>query len=191
MNGQQCKYRPDLRIYHASAKGNGCALKMNLHPAHDDSDGCIMAVFANQMSVGDRRLPEPTYSRFDWENAVVVKLDFNDLCKMLQVLRGECESIEDGKGLYHVSAKANTVINLRHMIEPVSGYMFEVSRTMNDGSAPRRAHILLANHEALGIAEAIAGSLAIISFGIPMLVPHDTSAYKAEARRAADAGAAA
>jgi hypothetical protein len=191
MNEMPGKYRPDLRIYHANGKGTGCALKLNLHPAHDDSDGCIMAVFANQISVGDRNLPAPTFSRFDWENAIAVKLDFNDLCRMLQVFRGECESIEDGRGLYHVSAKANTVINLRHTVEPVSGYMFEVSRSMNDGGAPRRAHILLAKHEALGIAESIAGSLAVVSFGIPMLVPHDTSAYKAEARRAANAGAAA
>ena len=185
------KYRPDLRIYHASAKGTGCALKMNLHPAHDDCDGCIMAVFANQLTVGDRNLPQPTFSRFDWENAIAVKLDFNDLCMMLQVFRGECESILDGKGLFHRTAKASTVINLRHMVEPVSGYSFEVSRTMSDGSAPRRAHIMLANHEALGLAEAIAGSLAVVSFGIPMLQSHDTSAYREEARRTVNAETAA
>ena len=33
------QYRPNLAFYHANAKGTGCALKLSLHPAHDDTDG--------------------------------------------------------------------------------------------------------------------------------------------------------
>ena len=169
--------RPSLCFYHPSTKGTGCALKMNLHPAHDYTDGSIMVKVANQMTVGDLRGPNPTFPRFDWENPICVKLDFSDLCKMLQVLRGECESLEDGRGIFHRSPMGLTKIVLRHLLEPVSGYSFELYRTSSNGEEAR-AHIFFSPWEALGISEAIAGSMSVISFGIPMVIPHDTSAYK-------------
>jgi len=185
------QYRPNLCFYHANQKGTGSAVKMNLHPAHDNTDGSVMLTIANQMTVGDMRAVPPTFSRFDWENSICVKLDFSDLTQMLQVLRGECESINEGKGLYHRSVRGSTIIGLSHLIEPVSGYMLDVSRrAMGGGDEGTRARILFSNAEALGLCEAIAGSLYLICFGIPMLIPHDTSAYKAEARGARDVFAA-
>lgn len=32
-------FRPRLALYHANAKGTGCAIKMELHPAHGATDG--------------------------------------------------------------------------------------------------------------------------------------------------------
>ena len=173
--------RPSLRFFHPNGKGTGCAVEMNLHPAHDRVDGSIMVKVANQMTVGDIRGPNPIFPRFDWENAVCVKLDFSDLCRMLQVFRGECEELENGKGIYHRTARSLTKIVLRHLVEPVQGYSFELYRTPTQGEETR-THILFSPWEALGIAEAIAGSMAVISFGIPMVIPHDTSAYEAENR---------
>lgn len=173
--------RPSLRFFHPNGKGTGCAVEMNLHPAHDRVDGSIMVKVANQMTVGDIRGPNPIFPRFDWENAVCVKLDFSDLCRMLQVFRGECEELENGKGVYHRTARSLTKIVLRHLVEPVQGYSFELYRTPTQGEETR-THILFSPWEALGIAEAIAGSMAVISFGIPMVIPHDTSAYEAENR---------
>jgi len=175
-------YRPKLAFYHANPRGTGGAVSMDLHPAHDNKDGCIMMRIANQMTVGDRRGPNPTFPRFDWENAIVVKLGFDDLCQMLQVFRGECESVGDGKGLMHATAKAMTTIRLRHMIEPVTGYSLEVYRSSRSGGEESRAHILFSNAEALGICESIAGSMSVISFGIPVVLPHDTAKYEAEQR---------
>ena len=174
-------YRPSLRFFHPNGRGTGCAVKMDLHPAHDRVDGSIMLKVANQMTVGNMQGPNPTFPRFDWENSMSVKLDFSDLCKMLQVFRGECESLEDGRGLYHRTARATTKIVLRHLVEPVSGYSFELYRTPTQGEE-MRAHIFFTPWEALGLAEAIAGSMSVISFGIPMVIPHDTSAYEAENR---------
>jgi len=185
------QFRPDMCFYHANPKGTGSAVKMNLHPAHDNTDGCIMLTIANQKSIGDRRAERPTYSTFDWENAICVKLDFSDLTQMLQVFRGECESINEGKGLYHVSTKGATSIKLAHLVEPVSGYMLDISRKVSrEDDNGLRARFLFGPAEALGLCEAIAGSLYLICFGIPMLVPHDTSAYKAEAREKRDVFAA-
>ena len=190
MNGQQPaaepasprRYRPKFALYHANAKGAGGALQLELHPAHDDTDGSLMMQLASQISLGDLRGPEPVYPRFDWEGAVRVKLDFHDLTKMLQVFRGECESLEDGKGLYHRSPKATTRIVLRHIVEPRPGYAVEVYRNAANGGAETSARIFLPPNEALGLAAAIEGSMSVLCFGIPMVIPRDTSAYKAEVR---------
>jgi len=174
--------RPKLAFFRANARGTGCMLTMELHPAHDYTDGCVMMRLANQKTIGNRLGPNPTYATFDTENDIIVKLDFNDLCKFLQVFRGECESLEEGRGIYHRTARASTKIVLRHVIDPVSGYSLEVYRTPSEGGDSVNAHMLLSTAEALGICESIAGSLYLVSFGIPMLVPHDTTAYRAENR---------
>ena len=183
------QFRPKLAFYHATPKGTGCAATLELHPAHDDTDGCIMLCAANQMTIGNRMGPNPTFPHFDWENRICVKLDFNDLCAMLQVLRGECETINGDYGLYHRTAKATTKIQLRHLVDPVSGYSLELYKTPAGGSEETRAHLLLSPAEALGLCESIAGSMYLVSFGIPMLVPHNTTAYRREAREVRDVAA--
>ena len=185
-NGQ---FRPKLAFYHANAKGTGCAATLELHPAHDDTDGSIMMSVANQMTIGNRMGPNPTFPRFDWENRICVKLDFNDLCAMLQVFRGECESINGEHGLIHRSPSGLTHIHLRHLVEPVCGYSLEIFRTPAGGGEGMQARIMLSPAEALGICESIAGSMYLVSFGIPMLVPHDTAAYRSQAREVRNAAA--
>lgn len=186
------RFRPKLALYHANAKGTGGALKMELHPAHDDTDGSIMMQLASQMTVGDLRGPNPVYPRFDWEGAVCVKLDFGDLTKMLQVFRGECESLEDGKGLYHRSPRASTRIVLRHMIDPRPGYLVEVYRsgTGQNPAEEKSARVFLPPNEALGVSLAIEGSMPVVCFGIPTVIARDTSAYRAAAREVSNAAAA-
>ena len=183
------QFRPKLAFYHATPKGTGCAATLELHPAHDDTDGSIMLCVANQMTIGNRMGPNPTFPRFDWENKICVKLDFSDLCAMLQVLRGECESVNGDHGLYHRTAKASTKIQLRHQVDPVSGYSLELYRTPAGGGEESHAHLLLSSAEALGLCESIAGAMYLVSFGIPMLVPHDTTAYRREAREVRDVAA--
>lgn len=184
------RFRPALTLYHPNAKGTGCAMRMSLHPAHDDVSGCIMMTMANQLTVGDTRGPNPVFPRFDWENKITVKLDFEDLTRMLQVFRGECESIEDGRGLYHSTSGFTTKILLRHSVDPVSGYSLELYRNSRDGKDESRARIFLSSNEALGLCCSIENSLGVISFGIPMLVEHDTSEYRARERNARNVDAA-
>lgn len=184
------QYRPSLRFYHPNGKGSGGAVEMNLHPAHDNVGGSIMMKIANQCAIGDTRGATPTFARFDWENAICVKLDFNDLCKILQVFRGECETIDGDRGIYHQTSRASTKIQLRHLVEPICGYSLEVYRNSRQGDCSSHGHIILSHAEALGLSEAIAGSMSVVAFGIPMLVEHDTSAYEAQERRFRDASAA-
>lgn len=189
---QPCQpfFRPKFALYHASAKGNGGAIKMALHPAHDDVAGSIWITLANQVTIGDRRGPNPVYPRFDWDGSITVKLDFDDLCQMLQVFRGEIESINEGKGLYHVSTLGTTRIVFRHLIDPVCGYALEVYRTPRNGGEDQRAYFLFSAAEAAGICEAIADSMGVIAFGIPIVQAHDTSAYEAKVKGVRNAVAA-
>ncbi len=184
------RFRPSLALYHPTPTGTGCAMKMNLHPAHDDVSGSIMLTLANQMTIGNRNGPNPTYATFDWDNALTVKLDFEDLSRMLQVFRGECESVGDGKGLYHATAQFSTSIYLRHIVEPASMYSIELFRTSRDGKSESHARFLMRPNEALGISLAIEDSFGVIAFGIPMLVQHDTSQYRRESKEFRNAAAA-
>ena len=163
--------RPALTMYHPNGEGTGSAIRLELHPAHDDTAGSIMATFATQLTIGDRLGAVPVYPRFDWEGAITVKLDFTDISKMLQVFRGEFESLEDGRGLFHKSTRGTTKITLRHIVEPINGYMLEVYRKTS-GSEDSNARIFLSPYEALGLATAIESSMGVICFGIPMIIPH-------------------
>lgn len=87
MNETTVAYHPRLALYHANAKGTGCAIKMELHPAHGATDGSIFCTFAAQKTVGSRIGPNPTFPTFDWTEAHTVKLAFDDLTKMQQVFR--------------------------------------------------------------------------------------------------------
>ena len=160
-------FRPRLAIYHANAKGTGCAIKMELHPAHGMTDGSIFCTFAAQKTVGNRLGPNPTFPTFDWDGAITVKLAFDDLTKIQQVFRGECESINGDHGLWHRTAMGNTKIVLRHLIDPVPGYAFEVFFCPADGGEERRWLFLLQPSEALGISEVISGSMYLVAFGVP------------------------
>ena len=183
--------RPSLSFYHANPKGTGSAVQMRLHPAHDYTDGCIMLKIANQMTIGNPMGPNPTFATFDWENAMTVKLDFSDLCQMLQVFRGECESINGEKGLYHRSPLGMTHITLSHMVDTTQGYLLCIYRAAAKGAGTDgRAAILFKPAEALGLCEAITGAMSVVAFGIPMLVPHDTASYREQTREMRNVAAA-
>jgi len=167
-------FRPRFAIYHPNGKGTGCALKMDLRPAHGDEDGCIMMCVAPQKTVGDMHGPAKKFPTFDWENRICVKLGFADICKILQVFRGECESLEEGKGLFHRSARYTTRIVLRHLIEPVQGYSLEVFRsTAGNPDENRVTHIVLNPWEALGVGISFENSIGVICFGIPKVLAHE------------------
>ena len=176
-------FRPQLAIYHPNGKGTGGAAKLDLHPAHDDTEGCIMLRLASQRAIGGQAAGEQQFARFGWDDAITVKLGFADICAILQVFNGECESLGDGRGLYHRTARASTKIVLRHLVDPRPCYSLELYRTLTADGSETRAHLLISSAEAEGLRAAILGSMSVVCFGIPMLLPHDTTTYRAENSR--------
>lgn len=158
-------YRPSLAFYHANAKGTGCAAKFELHPAHNAVEGCISVLMANQV-MGDPDANSPVHPRFDWDNAMAFNLAFADICEFLRVFRGECESIQDGKGLYIRNPECAMRVSLRHMIEPLLCYSLEACRLDPDGNE-HSACIVLSSAEALGLSLALEDSMGLIAFGVP------------------------
>lgn len=184
-------YRPKFTLYKANAKGNGSAVQFELHPAHDDVDGSIFMTLACQKTVGNSRGPNPTYSTFSWDASMTVKLDFSDLTQILQVFRGETESVNGERGLYHQSCGAATTIKFRHVVEGSGGYMLELYRNAQGRpDEDRCGFFFFTSAEALGISAAIEDSLGVICFGVPMVVPHDTTEYRRNAREMRNASAA-
>lgn len=163
---QRGRFRPQFALYHPNAKGTGSAVKMDVRPAADDLEGCIMMTIASQATTAERTGTGVKYATFDWTKAIVVKLGFSDICAFLQVFRGEMESIEEGRGLYHTSSVGCTKINLRHMIDPYAGYSLDIARNAADG-AESSARFFFSPAEALGLSEAVCGVMSLICFGVP------------------------
>ena len=165
--------RPRLEFYHPNAKGTGCAMAMALRPADSTRNGFVSVSIASQMTVGNPMDANPTFSTFDWKNRVDVVLDFDALCAILQVLRGETESVGDGRGIFHKYKECRQKIQLRHMIDPVCCYSFEVFEAPVNGGDEKRAHMILTPAESLGICEAISGSMSLVAFGYPRIAESD------------------
>ena len=159
--------RPRLEFYHPNTRGTGCAMVMALSPADSTQNGFIAVSIANQMTVGNPTGDNPTYPTFDWENSVDFVLDFNDLCAILQVLRGETESVCEGRGIFRKYKECCQKIQMRHLVEPVCGYSFEVLEMTANGGEEKRVHMLMSPAESFGIYEAITGSMHLIAFGSP------------------------
>ena len=161
-------FRPSLSFYHQNSEGTGCALKLELVPAVSGSGGYVFATFAQQLTVASKGgSGKGAKATFDWKNAIIVKLDIGDLTEMIMVFRGVRESIEDGKGLYHESDRAVTIIRLEHLIEPVPAYRFGASRKLKSGDGVKRISILLSVAESLSLSLSLESMLGIIAFGIP------------------------
>ena len=170
--------RPRYSCCHPNAKGTGATVQFELHPAHGQVEGSLFATFAAQKTVGSYENGRKIMPTFDWENRITVRLDINEVAEMLEVFRGYREKMADGNGLFHRTAKANTVITLEHRLEPAPGYLFGISRKTVDGDV-RRLGILLSMKEALVLSESLAGALLYMAFGVPKVLAR---APKEEAR---------
>lgn len=178
--------RPRYTCCHPNMKGTGTCVRFELHPAHEYVEGSVFATFASQKTVGAYGEGEMIPPTFDWENRITVRLTINEVAELLEVFRGYRERLGDGKGLFHRSQSANTVINLEHRLEPGPGYLFSVSKKSNDGVL-HRASILLTMKEAIVLSEALASSMLYMAFGIPKVVRREE---KRSAKTATDGSAA-
>lgn len=152
-------------IAHPNPRGTGSALRLCLFPADETAQGHVSATFGKQTTCGEVYAGGWNPPEFDWLDAVTVKLRSEELAEILRVLRGEQESIADGKGIFHRTAKANAVIKFSHVIEPCPGYLFSVSQKPLDGDLSE-AFIVLRPNEALMLSCVIEHIFASIIFGV-------------------------
>ena len=153
-------------ICHPSPSGKGSAIRFELHPARGRVAGHIFVEVARQKSVASVQGEVPSFATFDWENKICCKMGLGDLAQMMMVFRGMQESIQDGKGLFHRSAKANTVIKFSHQIEPRPGYIFSASSKPFDGEL-RDAYFVFRPEEAVWFSTALESAMGVLVFGVP------------------------
>lgn len=154
-----------LKLYHPTCRGTGCAIGLELHPATAEQEGSIILEMAHQAKAEDYKAQGGKVEMFDWSDTVCVRLGFNELTKVLQVFRGETESVEGERGLMFGDPKVTRRMMLSHVVEPCCGYSLEVILYPEvDGG---KYSILLTNAEALGICEAIVGAMVWVAFGDP------------------------
>lgn len=153
-----------LTICHMNARGTGAALRLALHPATDEGEGYIMLSIASQRAVGlqPRIGLDP--------DTTSVALSFDDLCKVLEVLRGVTESISDGKGLYfryaaQTVASRSVIVRLQHQVDPAFGYRLTVCATDQATHETTVREMILSPSEALGIEAAVSASMGRVAFG--------------------------
>jgi hypothetical protein len=179
-------YRPRLSFFHANGKGTGSAVRFEVIPANGDREGVVFMTLAQQKSVamGSDDQGNRQHATFDWQNRVTVKLNFNDICQMLLVLRGLATTIMEGKGLYHDSRNTTTMINVTRQAEPYPGLALEVSRrSKSEGETPLRVRIVFNAAEALGLGAVLEQQLGLIAFGIPKEAPVTSGASQGENER--------
>jgi hypothetical protein len=140
-----------LAFYHPTQSGSGAAARLEFHLPRAGRDGCFFLEMARQKTAAGRSETGQQTATFDWEGKITVKLGFLDVCGLLLVLEGRCEQAGGGRGLFHNTPEASTVINLRHQTEPL-GYALEVSRKSKRADAePQRARVLLSEAEGIGV----------------------------------------
>lgn len=161
------KYNHTLAFFHPNPKGTGSAVKFELKPASPNQEGAIMVTCIDQMTIGDLRGQNPVYPRFNWDERMVIKLGFDDLSKILQVLRGETQALNEGQGICHTTMGCNTRINLSRSTMMDFEYILELYRSWNGKEEDRTFRIGFKAYEAVGIEAAITGAMVFVSFGIP------------------------
>lgn len=155
--------------YRANAKGTGSAIKFELHPAHEDTQGSIFVTLARQKTVGSGQGDGRVFPTFDWKEAILLKLDRSDLSQILQVLRGMQESINGDKGLFHQGVRGSASIRFTHQIEPRPGYMLSVRKTYTSGEQ-RTGYYFFDTSEAFTLMLALERALLYVCLGIPEVI---------------------
>ena len=171
MENESPRQKPAYTLCHPNAKGTGCAVRIELNPAHDYVDGSIVMTFMEQKTIGSIQYGRRIMPTFASDNRISVRLSLNEIAQILEVLRGYREKVADGNGFFHKTPDASTIITFEHRLEPVPGYVLSVSRKTLDGNT-KRMWIHLSLPEALTLSEAISGSMMYLAFGIPTNLIH-------------------
>ena len=148
-------------IYHPNPKGTGMALALELYPASPEVPGKLKLEFARQDS------PEGvTFPRFDWENRRTIRLTPEEVEKVLEVFNGNTESIEDGKGLFVRTPTQAAAFRLRHVIDPVPAYEFQLVVREGATATEDVREFNLTPTEAMMLYHALTAAMGVLVFGL-------------------------
>lgn len=177
LTDEESRMKGVLSIYHPNVKGTGGALKVSIVPASEKSEGKVWMMAARQSVGGAPMIYTPSNVRhpvFGWDDAICASLGPVDAARLLMVFRGECESVNDGAGVFirFPGEKCDAVkVTLRHVVEPVAGYVFEFIHSSREsgekGAEPKTetVRVSLGAAEALVVSLALEQSMRLLAFG--------------------------
>ena len=137
----------ELKIFRPNSKWTGALLRVAL----TDRGNIKFSIYPQMQSDG---IGIPGFSKEDGVSFIV---DWRDLAEMLMVFRGECESLEDGKGILCIHKDGWSKIMLRNVIEPMHHYALDIYDSRSD--VERHWDFQLSLPEALGLSLIIEGVL--------------------------------
>ena len=153
-------------IFHANPKGTGMALSIELYPSHDACVAKVILSFIRQSDVArETTSGGHTFPKFDYAHRNSIRLDPLDAQNILEVFGGYTESINDGKGLFAVSAENRTTFTLRHTIDPVPGYVMTLKVVKVEGGDTDERTFFISPTEAGMLNNALTASMGLLLFG--------------------------
>jgi len=147
--------RPCIRMMHPNTKKSGSMLVVKMNPAHGEVEGRMEFTLLPQDEGKDGL---PCFSN----QGISMSLTSVEVAMLLEVLRGYCESLCEGRGIFHRCADVMKKMTFQHTIEPIPGYII----SMYAKDMHITFHLNLA--EALVLSEAMASSLVYMAFGFPV-----------------------
>jgi hypothetical protein len=109
----------ELTIYKPTNKQNGSAVRLNTKRKY------------SFLKIAPQNAPKEEKKVFDWENAINVKMNLNDIGWFKAVLRGSVNDINAGKGLFHKTETDSKSIRLERV--PDRGFRLVVNQKPKDG----------------------------------------------------------
>lgn len=137
------EYRPkEVRFYKPTNSGQGAASKWNLSYKKKETDKGTFGQWMLFLEVSRQIAKDADGNdRFDWDNAIKVKLGEADIGELLAVLQGRKNSVGTKGSLYHQTpGGGNKVIGLS--VSDKGGYNLTVSSQDKDKNSNRLFHSL-------------------------------------------------
>lgn len=135
------------RVYKANKQGNGSATEWQLSFKSQEQYNPWKLFFsiATQTTTD-----ENGNARFDWENAIRVKMDVSDLCEILAVLEHKQSQVGNNGKIFHKMGNDNKIINFFHN-ENTNNYFIKVSHQTTGGVVSHQQNMSIAEGCALRV----------------------------------------
>lgn len=138
------KTTPEVAIIHNNVRGTGSTFKLSMTSADINGAGCVEISISHQTG-GDGHQ---------------VRLGLVDVCKLLQVFRGECESVDDGRGIIAKDGESFVRVCLDHKFDPIPCYHLTIT------NADDTASFNFTSAESYGIVALLERGVSFISLGL-------------------------
>ena len=151
------------KIERPNGKGTGGMVRFSLHPANAGTAGYILMEIAPQSTIGTRGEP----SEYAEGKKIPVMLGYDVIAKIIHVLRGNTESLDDGKGLFLRTDDASFILKMEHRIEPVPRYWMEVKRQKVGEHDMDAVSVCLTCMDATAMESVFSSALLYVTLGVP------------------------